>query len=101
MFKVWQFCLESLMSIKLDFGIGDRNRQLTLTFNLLLGIATATLFLIGLWAIAAGFLQSARLVPYIPHLYTATRCGFPTRQARWNVDGPSKMRRRNVDAALQ
>jgi len=27
--------------------------------------------------------------------------GFQAGQARWNVNGPSKMRSRNVDAAIQ
>jgi|SRR5271166_6048464 len=30
-----------------------------------------------------------------------TRCGFPARPARWNLNGPSKMWSRHVDAAIQ
>lgn len=79
--KFWDLWSKNLASIRLDFGTKDHQRELTLTFNFLSGIVWILVLLTGLWAIAAGVLQSGRLVPYIQQLYHGK--GFWVRQANW------------------
>lgn len=75
--RPWTFVAKQMGGIRIDFGQGAHQRQLTLTFNFLSGIVGLLFLLTAIWSVAAGFLQSARLIPIFPSL-------FGDQGAAWN-----------------
>ena len=70
--------------IRLDFGPDEHGRKLTLTFSFMSGLVRVLTILTALWALAAGFLQSGRLIEHLPDLFPVNPpAGFWARNLDW------------------
>lgn len=81
-------CLPStrcfLSATQLAFGEGPYQRNLTLTFGFLWGLVRILVVLTGIWALAAGVLQTGRLVATIPADFPGMAAGgWWAEQAPW------------------
>ncbi len=66
------------------FGTDQHGRALESTFRLIQNLIRALVGLIAIWAIAAGFLQTGRLIAYIPRGFPGQgAAGFWADQANW------------------
>ena len=72
-----------LSGLRPSFGIDDTARSLTLTFGLLAGLFKFLVALTVIWAMAAGVLQTARLIAYIPQGFPGNAKGVWVNQADW------------------
>jgi hypothetical protein len=80
MVRLWDALLAGLRP---DFGDNTHQRDLSLTFRLLVAVLKIMLVLIALWAIAAGVLQTGRLIKYIPQGFPGQGAGFWAQQTGW------------------
>jgi hypothetical protein len=69
--QFWNLLLSALVPVS---GTDQHGRDLEATFKLLTHLMKVLVTLTAIWAIAAGFLQTARFIKYIPR-------GFPGREA--------------------
>lgn len=77
----WRNLLSALAP---SFGTDQHGRAREATFRLIVNLMRALIVLIAIWAIAAGFLQTGRLIQYIPRGFPGEEAaGFWARQINW------------------
>ena len=63
-----------LFALRPNFGASKHERGLAITFELITSLIKILVALTVVWAVAAGFLQTGRLIAYFP-------AGFPSKEA--------------------
>jgi len=81
---IGRFWVSFLSGLRPSFIIDDNARGLTLTFGVLAGLIKFLVALTLFWAMAAGVLQTGRLIAYMPKGFPGEGAtGFWGKQADW------------------
>lgn len=78
--RLWGNLLSALSP---KFGADQHGQAAESTFRLLAHLLKVLVALIAIWAVAAGFLQTGRLIKYIPKGFPGDAKGFWAGQANW------------------